>query len=159
MDVLDKKTGELYEGNPHFFQFREHNFKMIRNLNTKSPIAANMFFFLIENMDKKTNALIVSQEALCEVLNCSRMTVHNAIKLLTAEKYVQVLKSGVNNVYCINADIVWTKRANEIYHARFNASIYLSSSEQDEEQKIKIVKAFEKRVNVEKVHKEILTEA
>jgi hypothetical protein len=151
MEVLDKKTGELYEGNAPFYQFREHNFKMIRALNTKSPIAANMFFFLIENMDKRTNSLLVSQEALCEVLNCSRMTVYNAIKLLVMEKYVQVLKSGVNNIYCVNADIVWTKRADNLYHARFNTAVYLTSSEQDEEQKLKIIKGFEKIVTVEKV--------
>jgi hypothetical protein len=151
MEVLDKKTGELYEGNMPFFQFREHNFKMIRTLNTKSPIAANMFFFLIENMDKRTNSLLISQEALCEVLNCSRMTVYNAIKLLVMEKYVQVLKSGVNNIYCVNADIVWTKRADNLYHARFNTAVYLTSSEQDEEQKMKIIKGFEKIVTVEKV--------
>ena len=100
----------------------------------KSPTAANLFFFLVENMLDGYNSLVVSQDALCEVLEVSRMTLHRAIKLLVDEKYVQVLKSGVNNVYCVNADIVWTKRADQIYHARFNASIYLTSSEQDEEQ-------------------------
>lgn len=153
MNVLDKKTGEIFEGNPLFFQFREHNFKLIRKLNEKSRIAANLFFFLVENMDKRTNSLIVSQEALSEVLGCTRMSVYNATKLLTIEKYVNVLKSGVNNVYCVNADIVWTKRADDLYHARFNTSIYLTSSEQDLEQKLKIKKSFEKIIDVEVIKK------
>jgi hypothetical protein len=153
MEILDKKTGELYEGNPYFFQFRKHNFKLIRKLNEKSPTAANLFFFLVENMLEGHNSLVVSQEALCEVLEISRMTLHRAIKLLVDEQYVQVLKSGVNNVYCVNADIVWTKRADQLYHARFNASIYLTSSEQDEEQKLKIKKHFEKILEVEAIKK------
>lgn len=154
MEVLDKKTGELFEGNPPFFQFREHNFKLVRKLNEKSPTAANLFFFLVENMDKRTNSLIVSQDALCEVLKCTRMTVYNVVKVLVEEKYIQVLKCGVNNVYCINADIVWTKRHDELYHARFNTSVYLTSSEQDEETKLKIKKNYEKFLGVEPIQKQ-----
>lgn len=156
MNVLDKKTGEIFEGNPLFFQFREHNFKLIRKLNEKSRIAANLFFFLVENMDKRTNSLIVSQEALSEVLGCTKMSVYTATKLLTTEKYVSILKSGVNNVYCVNADIVWTKRHDELYHARFNTAVYLTSSEQDEEQRIKIKKTFEKIVEVEPLKKTVI---
>jgi hypothetical protein len=69
--------------------------------------------------------------------------------------YIQVLKSGVNNVYCVNADIVWTKRANQTFHARFNTSIYLTSSEQDEEQKLEIKKRFEKIIEVEPFRKKL----
>lgn len=149
MEILDKKTGELTEGNAPFFQFRKHNFKMLRKLNESSPSAANLFLFLIENMNESTNSLVVSQDALAEVLECTRMTVYRATKQLIEGKYIQVLKSGVNNVYCVNADIVWTKKANQLYHARFNASVYLTSSEQDEEQKLKIKKSFEKFIDVE----------
>jgi hypothetical protein len=60
-----------------------------------------------------------------------------------------VLKSGVNNVYCVNADIVWTKKADELYYARFNTSVYLISSEQDKEKERSIKKRFEKFVDVE----------
>lgn len=151
MEVLDKKTGELYEGNPRFFQFRMHNFKLIRKLTSENKVAAELFFFLIENMAEGSNSFIVSQEALSQVLNCSRMTVYRATKHLVEEKYIQILKSGVNSIYCVNADIVWTKRHDDLYHARFNASVYLTSSEQDKEQKLKIMKGFEKIVTVEKV--------
>jgi hypothetical protein len=153
MEVLDKKTGELFEGNPPFFQFRTHNFKLIRKLNEKSPTAANLFFFLVEHMDKRTNSLIVSQDALCEVLNASKKGIYNAIKQLVDGKYLQVLKCGVSNVYCINADIVWTKRADELYHARFNTAVYLTSSEQDEETKLKIKQNYEKFLGVEQPEK------
>jgi hypothetical protein len=158
MEVLDKKTGELFEGNAPFFQFREHNFKMIRKLTSENKIAAELFFFLIENMDKRTNSLIVSQDSLSEVLGYKRTAIYTAIKHLIEGKYVQVLKSGVNNVYCVNADIVWTKRAENLYHARFNTTVYLTSSEQDNEQKIKIKKTFEKIVNVEPFEKRVKEE-
>lgn len=153
MEVLDKKTGELFEGNPLFFQFRKHNFKMIEVLIKENQIAARLFMFLVNNMQEPYNSLVVSQEALCEVLEVSRKTVYTALKYLTDRKYVQVLKSGVNNIYCVNADIVWTKRAEEIYHARFNTAVYLTSSEQDEEQKLKIKKHFEKILEVEAIKK------
>jgi hypothetical protein len=103
-------------------------------------------------MLERTNSLIVSQDALCEVLGCSRMTLHRATKHLSDGKYIQILKSGVNNVYCINADIVWSKRHDNLYHARFNASVYLTSNEQDQEEKIKIIKGFEKIVDIEKMY-------
>ena len=143
MEILNKKTGELFEGNAPFYQFRKHNFKLIRKLNENSPTAANLFLFLIENMNETTNSLVVSQEALSEVLSCTRKSVYNATKQLIDGKYIQVLKSGVNNVYCVNADIVWTKRADQIYHARFNTSVYLTSSEQEEIERLKIKSNFE----------------
>lgn len=151
MDILDKKTGELFEANPLFYQFRKHNFKMIGKLIKENKLAAELFMFLVDNMQEKYNSLIVSQDALCEVLECGRTSIYNATKYLIENKYIQVLKSGVNNVYCVNADIVWTKRANDLYHARFNTAVYLTSSEQDEEQRIKIKKSFEKIVEVETV--------
>lgn len=150
MEILDKKTGELYEGNPHFFQFRMHNFKLIRKLTSENKVAAELFFFLIENMVEGTNSFIVSQEALSQILDCSRMTIYRATKHLVEGRYIKILKSGVNSIYCVNADIVWTKRADDLYHARFNASVYLTSSEQDEVQRIKIKKSFEKIVTVER---------
>jgi hypothetical protein len=149
MEVLDKKTGEIIESNPPFFQFRKHNFKMIRKLMDENLIASKMFMFLVENMNELTNSLVVSQESLSEVLECGRTSIYNATKCLVDGSYLQVLKSGVNNVYCINADIVWTKKANQTFHARFNTSVYLTSSEQDEEQKTIIKKRFEKFVDVE----------
>lgn len=151
MEVLDKKTGELFEGNPLFFQFRKHNFKMIEVLVKDNQVAARLFMFLVNNMQEPYNSLIISQDALCEVLEVSRKTVYTALKYLTDRKYIKILKSGLNNVYCVNADIVWTKRADEIYHARFNASVYLTSTEQDEDQKIKIKKSFEKIIEVENI--------
>ncbi len=153
MEVTNKDTGEVFEGNAPFFQFRKHSFKLIRKLNENSPTAANLFLFLIENMNEFSNSLVVSQESLCEVLEVSRKSVYNATKHLIEGKYIEVLKSGVNNVYCVNADIVWTRRAAQLYHARFNTSVYLTSSEQDEEQKIKIKKTFEKMIEVEPLKK------
>lgn len=158
MDILDKNTGELFEGNARFFQFRKHNFKLIRKLTSENRIAAELFFFLIENMLESSNSLIVSQDALSEVLNVTKRSVYSATKHLIEGKYIQVLKSGVNNVYCVNADIVWTKRAEQLYHARFNTSVYLTSSEQDEEQKMKIKKTFEKIIEVEPFKKKMVLE-
>lgn len=151
MEVLDKKTGELYEGNAPFFQFRKHNFKLIRKLTSENKVAAELFFFLVETMNEFSNSLIISQEALCEVLNTSRTTLYRATKILIDGKYIQILKSGTSNIYCVNADIVWTKRHDELYTARFQTAVYLTSSEQEEEQKLKIIKGFEKVVTVEKV--------
>ena len=151
MEILNKKTGEIHEGNPPFFQFRKHNFKLIRKVTSENKVPAELFFFLVENMLETTNSFIVSQDALSEVLQVSKRTIYTATKHLVDNKYIQVLKSGVNNVYCVNADIVWTKRADNLYHAKFNASVYLTSSEQDEEQRIKIKKSFEKIVEVETV--------
>lgn len=145
--ITDKKTGEEFEANKPFYQFYKHNFKTIRKALRDNPLAANLFLFLVDNMDSK-NALLVSQKALEEVLEVGRTSIYNAVKYLVKNQFIKVLKSGTSNIYCVNADIVWTQRADKKVHAKFEAAVYLTASEQDDDVKTKIQSEFQKVIEV-----------
>jgi hypothetical protein len=138
-----KETGEEIEGNNPFFQFYKHNFKTIRKLITENALAAKLFMFLVETMDNY-NAIIVSQRALEEVLGVSGRTIRRATEYLVENKYIQILKSGTSNVYCVNADIVWTQRADKKMFAKFETKVYLTVSEQSEQVKAQVQSEYQK---------------
>lgn len=142
----DKATGEIKDGNNPFYQFYKHNFKLIRWVIHQNSLAAEVLFFLVENMDKR-NALVISQRSLAEALEVTRMTVHRCIKFLQDNKVIKVYKSGNTNVYAVNADIVWQKSHAEKVFARFDAKVYLSKSEQDDQTQVEIEKEFMNHVN------------
>lgn len=127
--VKDHRTGEMIVRNPHFKQFYDKNLPLIRQMIKKSAVAAQIFFFFIEQMND-TNAIQVSQEALAEVCEKDKRTVARALKILTEMKLVQIVKSGNSNVYHINAEIVWQKARKDISHAKFRAIVYVSATEQ-----------------------------
>ena len=59
-------------------------------------------------MDKE-NKLIVSQQTLAEYFAVSRSTVAVAIKELFDSELIYLLKIGKQNIYCLNANVVWTR--------------------------------------------------
>ena len=133
---FDRGTAEVKEGNPPFIQFYKHSFPFVRKLMKENPTACNVFMFLVENMEGD-NALVVSQQAMCEVLGLARRTVQYAISYLQENKYIAVLKSGPSNVYCVNADIVWQESHNKKKFARFAARVFMTESEQPNKPVIK----------------------
>lgn len=151
-NLTDKETGEEFEANKPFFQFYKHNFKAVRKMMKENPLGANLFMFLIENMDSK-NALLVSQKALEEALDVGRTSIYNATKYLIENQFIKVLKSGTSNIYCVNADIVWTQRAEKKVHAKFEAAVYLTLSEQDEDVITRVQSEFQKVIDVSKKQK------
>lgn len=133
---LDEETGELEAKNPHFFQFYKENFHMIRKLFRKNGFAGELFMFFIENMDR-TNAIIISHQTLTEIYDdvCLR-TIQRAIKYLKDNEYIDIQKSGNMNVYCVNAALVWQNSRNKIQYAKFNATVYISETEQSKTKKV-----------------------
>jgi hypothetical protein len=144
----------LENRNEPFFQFRKHNFKILQKMYHEYPKAGELFTFLVENMNERTNSLIVSQLALSTVLDCSVKTTYRATKYLIDNQYIKIIKSGSTNIYCVNADIVWTRSAEGLEYARFNSAVYVVVNEQEEVVKQEIKKSYEKHVNTsEKVKK------
>lgn len=131
----NNKTGELEIGNPYFFQFYKDNFNMIQKLIDENHLASRIFMFFIKNMDN-TNALIVSYQVLEEIYGYKRTTISAAIKYLKINKYIDIQKSGNMNVYCVNAALVWTMDVNKLKYAKFNATVYISETEQSKTKKI-----------------------
>jgi hypothetical protein len=127
--VMNEKTGEARLKKPRFLAFTKSNFPAITKLSRDNPMASSVYLFFIENMDN-SNALIASYESMQEHFGKSRKTIYNAIKFLKKNNYLSIIKSGNMNVYCINAQIVWSQSQEKIQYAKFNATVYVSKKEQ-----------------------------
>ena len=126
---LDSSTADTVEGNPPFIQFYKHSFPFVRKLMKDNPTACNVFMFLVENMEGD-NAIIVSQQAMSEILGYGRTTLWNAVKYLQEHKYIAIIKSGTANVYCVNADIAWQQNHDKKKFAKFSARVFVTETEQ-----------------------------
>lgn len=129
-EIIDKETGEVIYKNPNFIQFNEENVDTLISLINENPTASKIFVWLSKRMNK-SNALVVSQQTLAEVLGVHRTTVAIAVRFLRDKKYLTILKSGSTNIYVLNERIVWKADAHKRRFAQFSAEVYLSENEQD----------------------------
>lgn len=115
-----------------FVQLYRDYMPMIRKLNMMNPMAANVFLYLAEKMDRN-NAVACSMRALEEAFKVSRQTISKAIKDLKSLNFIHVYKMGTSNVYTMNANVVWNSHTDGRAFAVFDASIIITASEQDKE--------------------------
>jgi DNA-binding transcriptional ArsR family regulator len=96
----------------------------------KSGIASSIFAFIVKNMDNY-NALVCSYKVIQERFKISSETVRVAIKLLRDNGFIDILKSGSNNVYVINPKIAWTSWENQKKYCKFDGKIIVAQSENE----------------------------
>lgn len=100
----------------------------IRALSKRMPVAFQLLTLITERMNR-TNALVVSQATLSELLGVGRTTVHKAVRLLEQEKWVQVVKVGTANAYILNSKVAWRDHSGKRYGS-FYAEVLVSQKEQ-----------------------------
>lgn len=93
--------------------------------------AYKLFQFLCKHMDGG-NALVVSMNALSEIMQLSRQTISKAVKYLSDNGWVCVMKSGTSNVYVVNPEVAWTSYGNQKQYCKFRSNVLLTSSENAE---------------------------
>lgn len=130
---MDKDTAS--RENRDFVMLYRDCFVNISNLAAQKPTAFRILWTIIEHMDGK-NALCCSMVVLQELLNLSRQTVSVNIRYLKEHGYLTVLKSGTSNVYVVNPDIAWTSYANQKKYCKFEATVLLAHSEQEEKSEV-----------------------
>lgn len=135
----EKKKAEDAKKSPYrnFLQVNKDSYKAEDWLMKESPVAYRLLRFLAQNMDNY-NALIFSYVVLQETLGYSRATLSRAVKLLKEKKFIQILKSGITNIYIINKELYWQSYGSNFSRCEFNAKIIISSEEQDEQDKTEI---------------------
>jgi hypothetical protein len=119
---------EEMKKNKDFVQFRRSFMDEVTQLANKNPMAFRLFMFLCKHMDGG-NALCVSMVTLSELMETSRQTLSKAVKYLKDNGWVCVLKSGTSNVYIVNPEVAWTSYANQREYCKFQATVVLSSTE------------------------------
>ena len=133
--VIDPKTDELKEVNSNFVQFYKDSLDFVIEATKENPTALRVFFWLVQHMDTR-NALVISQQALADTLNLGRTTIHMCTVYLKEKNALTVFKSGNTNVYALNSQIVWQDSAEAKRYAHFDAKVYISEKEQEEEKPI-----------------------
>ncbi len=137
---FNKKTGEVRVKKPPFRAYSDRYHSEVAKLSRQYPLASSIFITLVDSMDN-TNAIVMSYDAMIEIFNKKRTSIYNAIKYLKEHQFINILKSGNMNVYCVNAQIVWSQSHEKIHFAKFNATVYVTANEQK-----KIKKAFSTEV-------------
>ncbi len=105
--------------------------KNLRALQKANPTASLIFSVIRENMQIGSNAVTVSNSALCQIVGKSRATVTRAIKHLSTHNYVQIIKVGNVNTYVVNEQIAFAGSAGQ-RKAIFSATVVAHECEQEE---------------------------
>ena len=117
--------------NKDFVQLYRRHIDDLARLARENGSAYDLFMFLIKHMDGY-NSLIVSSNALADIMGISTRTVFRAAKYLKDTGWICILKSGSTNVYIVNPDIAWTSYGNQKSYCRFATNVILSSTENAE---------------------------
>jgi DNA-binding XRE family transcriptional regulator len=118
---------ELRRKNHDFVQYSRKGLEALSLLN--NLLAHKIFLYLSKEMDLE-NAIVISQQTLAQIFDVSRSTVNIAVKELEDKKLLEIYKIGNTNVYCLNANIVWSTSRDKIETAKFKAQVVISKDEQ-----------------------------
>jgi len=111
-----------------FLQVTRGYLRDMRELAKRSPAAHQVLWLLAERMNK-TNAVVISQKTMGQILGYSRSTLNRAINLLRDERWVQVISTGGSNAYVVNSKVLWRDQSGKRY-ASFFAEVVVSADEQ-----------------------------
>lgn len=136
LNVLEERDQEeKKKKNLNFVQLYKQHLKDLRKLTQSDKNALTILLIMVEKMNKQ-NALIISQANLMKITGKSRTTIHNAIAALKKHHFLEVIKIGTSNAYVVNSNVFWQNQHDkkELY-AVFDATVYASMDEQEEEYK------------------------
>lgn len=129
----DDRVQEQLKKNLDFVQFTRKGMAKLSKL--RNGLSHALFHYLAKEMGKD-NTIIVSQQTLAAIMDTSRISVNQAIKELEAHELLQICKVGNQNIYCLNAAIVWTQERDKLHLARFRAAVIISDKEQEKVRKV-----------------------
>lgn len=116
--------------NQDFVQLYRRHIDSIVEL-ASHKVAFELFMFFVKYMDG-SNALIVSNNVLQEVLGYGKAAICRAVKFLKENGWICVLKSGTSNVYIVNPEVTWTSYGNQKQYCKFQSTVILSGSDNAE---------------------------
>ena len=111
-----------------WIQLNTDNIKNLILLNSLNPLATNVLYFLMENVNNY-NAVIISQKSLGLIFNKSIQSINYAIKILREHNFINIQKDGRGNIYFVNSNLIWKSYGTNHKFAEFNAKIIFSEEE------------------------------
>ena len=135
MDLIDLEREEARASknrvNGGFYMMSRKAEKNLRAIQRDNPTAALVFSIIRENMQIGSNAITISQAALCQILKVSRSTISRATKYLGQNNYVQIIKTGNVSTYVVNERIAFAGTPGQ-RKAVFSATVVAHEIEQEE---------------------------
>ena len=105
----------------------------MQGLIDRAPQAARLLVSLIRRMSPgSAGVVVISREAMREILGVSMPTVERALRVLISEGWVHRIRIGSASALAINRQVAWIGPRGELQHAVFDATVIASRSEQDE---------------------------
>lgn len=132
LDLLAKKEVEdrVNKISANFVQVSRSAMKEMRKLQERSGLSLKILMLLGEKINRQ-NSVVISQKALCQLLDVSRQSIHKAVRILEEERWIKILKIGTANAYVINEKVFWCSDTKNRRYATFSASIITTEEEQD----------------------------
>lgn len=128
-DERDRLTFQMQKSPfKHYTQFNDDGLKSLMILNTISPLATNILYFMIENANNY-NCVIISQKTLGKIFGKSVTSINLAVKILKEHNFINIKKDGRGNIYFVNANIIWKSYGTNHKFAEFNAKVIFSEEE------------------------------
>lgn len=120
-EQAEAKAAEMANRNLDFVQFQREAMDQFVGLIRRSPTAAQALTLMASKMSRQ-NAVTAPMEVLCEACGASRAAMSRAVKLLEAERWIQIVKLGGRNTYHLNARAFWTtgrsfKNSSDVFSA------------------------------------------
>lgn len=111
-----------------WLQFEKKALGELTKMAMASPAAMGTLMYLVNHMSR-SNALVVSQQAIAEGIGSKRETVNRALRYLVQHNFVQIIKAGGVSVYVVNSKVAWQGERGARY-AAFGADVLAVESEQ-----------------------------
>lgn len=111
-----------------WLQFEKKALGELTKLSMASPAAMGTLMYLVNHMSR-SNALVVSQQAIADGIGGKRETVNRALRYLVQHNFVQIIKAGGVSVYVVNSKVAWQGERGARY-AAFGADVVAIEAEQ-----------------------------
>lgn len=100
----------------------------------RKPRAAQLLHQLVAQMGHQ-NAVVVSQSVLAKLMGCSVETVKRAVRDLSSEGWVQVVRIGKGKeaAYVVNDRVAWGQPRDQLRLSTFSATVIADIDDQDED--------------------------
>lgn len=99
----------------------------------RKPVAAAVLHTLVARMGDQ-NAVVVSQKTLAALIGVTDRTIRNAIQVLVAENWVQVVRlngPGTVSAYVVNSAVAWGQPRYKLHLAAFTAAVVADAADQE----------------------------
>ena len=108
-------------------------------LGLKGAVSASRVMHILLARIGDTNAVVVSQKTIADLLACDARTVRRAISMLKEYKWIEVRQigdRGTVNAYVINDRVAWFGPRDGLRHSLFSATVVISNREQPDAEEL-----------------------